>query len=121
MVLLLVVVEAARGTRLSRIDVAIVLALAAAGIYGSFAYSLPELMGQSEEVRHGTDVVAARMLHLDLVRAADPAKRGCRRLVPRSVGELLELPRGGAVLRAGGDTPIALRRFADRAVVPIGS
>ena len=188
MVLLLVVVEAARGARLSRIGVAIVLALAAAGIvgnlprfregrdgivyhstrgraytaamelaganadpafdpvaatpdvatagvlnfsvgqhlelterYGSFAYSLPKLMEQSEEVRHGTDVVAARMLHLHLVRTTDPGNHGCSHLGPRSVGELLELPRGGAVLRAGGNTPVSLRRFADQAVVPIGN
>jgi hypothetical protein len=187
-VLLLVVVEAARGARLSRIGVAIVLALAAAGIvgnlprfregrdgivyhstrgraytaamelaganadpafdpvaatpnvatagvlnfsvgqhlelterYGSFAYSLPELMEQSEEVRHGTDVVAARMLHLHLARATVSGNRGCSHLGRRSVGELFELPRGGAVLRAGGDTPVSLRRFADRAVVPIGN
>jgi hypothetical protein len=88
--------------------------------FGSLAYSLPELMAQSEEIRHATDVVAVRMLQLEVTQAAHIPRRGCFRLDPASAGEIAVLPRGGAIVRAAEATPLALRRFANKAVVPVG-
>jgi hypothetical protein len=88
--------------------------------YGSFAYSLPELYAQSEEVRHGADEVMTSMLRLQLTDVPSLSRRSCFGVESAGAGELVELPRGGAVLSADGDTPVSLRRFADREVVPLG-
>jgi hypothetical protein len=184
---LLVVVEAARGARLSRIGVILVLAVAGAGIvgnlprfkegrdgivlhstraraytavmdlaganadpdftpavdapevatagvlyfsvsqyfqlesrYGTFAYSVSELMAQSEEVRNGADTIAVDILGLGLQSAPRMPARGCAAFNTGGEGGFVDLPRGGAIVRASTDTPAALRRFADETVVPVG-
>jgi len=88
--------------------------------YGPFGDSPRQITERSEEIRHGADLVAASMLDLRLAPAARLPDRGCFRAVPAPAGELVVLPRGGAVLHASGDTPVELRRFAARGAVPLG-
>lgn len=185
--LLLVVVEAARGVRLSHLGVVLVLAVAMAGIvgnlprfkegrdgivlhstrgrayttvmdlagananpnfvpavdapevatagvlyfsvaqyfelasrYDTFAYSLPELMSQDEEVRDGADVIAVDILRLHLKRVRHLPTHGCSDFHTGEGGGYLDLPRGGAIVQSSDATPVALRRFADKLVVPLG-
>jgi hypothetical protein len=88
--------------------------------YGPFGYSPRQIMEQSEEIRHGSDLVAISMLGLRLAPAPRLPDGGCFRTAPTQAGELVVLPGGGAVLRASGDTPVEVRRFANREVVPLG-
>jgi hypothetical protein len=187
LVLVLVVVEFARGVRLSRLGVTLVLAVAVAGVignlprfkegrdgivlhstrarayttvmdlagananpnfvpavdapevatagvlyfsvaqyfelasrYDTFAYSLPELMSQDEEVRGGADVIAVDILRLHLKRVRRLPTHGCKNFHTSEGGGYLDLPRGGAIVQSSDATPVALRRVADKLVVPLG-
>lgn len=88
--------------------------------YGPFGDSPRQIMEEDEEIRHGADLVAVSMLGLRLTPAAALPDRGCFRAAPAAAGELVVLPRGGAVLHASGETPVELRRFAGREAVPLG-
>jgi hypothetical protein len=88
--------------------------------YDTFAYSVPELRQQDEEVRYGADTVSARILALELGKATRLPGRGCEAFQTGTDGGFVELPRGRVLFEASDDTRVALRRFADRSVVPIG-
>jgi len=94
--------------------------------YGSGAYSLAELQRQDEGVREAADRGLADALELRL--EASPAGLrggGCkvaRRDVP-GVGVLVDLPPGGAALRARGPSfgALTLGRFGDLPSAELGS
>lgn len=80
--------------------------------YGSVAYSPSELRAQSEEVRVEADRVAVRSLQLRVEPVAASRIGRCRQIVAAASGDFA-LPRGGVVLVPGGDSALALRRWAD--------
>jgi hypothetical protein len=88
--------------------------------YNTFAYSVPELTRQDEEVRSGADVIAVRILDLHLQKAPRLPRSGCDDFRTGEGGGFLNLPRGGAIVQSSATTPAAVRRFADRLVVPLG-
>lgn len=95
--------------------------LEAARRFGSPALSVEELRSQPDGVRARADAALAANLELALEPVAGPA-RGCRRVEgTRGTGTEVELPRGGAVLRASeGPVPVRLRRFADSLEPEVG-
>ena len=94
--------------------------------YGSAAYPLAELQRQGEEVREAADRGLADALELRL-EASRPAVRadGCEMVSGDTPGMavLVDLPRGGAALRARGPTAagLTLGRFGELPSVELGS
>jgi hypothetical protein len=81
--------------------------------YGGFGYSPERILEQNDEIRHGSDEVLVGMLRLGLVPASEGSGGGgCSTAKTSGGGLKMTLPRGGALLRAGEDTPVFLRRFA---------
>ncbi|MGH2961135.1 MAG: hypothetical protein ACRDL3_02930 [Solirubrobacterales bacterium] len=95
--------------------------LAAAERFGSPAYSLEELRAQDERVRRGADAVLTRALDLRLEPAEPDARPpGCREPATGEALRSIDLPRGGALLRAERDAQMALARFADLPFFGVG-
>jgi hypothetical protein len=88
--------------------------------YGKLGYLPSQILEQNAEIRHGSDEVMVRMLDLKLMPSDHPDRRRCHTR-PAGAGEEVKLPGGGAFLRADGATTVALRRFSDRAWVPVGT
>jgi hypothetical protein len=94
--------------------------------YGSAAYSLAELQRQGEDVREAADRGLTDALQLRL-EASRPAVRSdrCEVVFGDTPGAavLVDLPRGGAALRARGPSAAALTlgRFADLPSAELGS
>jgi hypothetical protein len=89
--------------------------------WGSPAYTPAELASSSEESRVAADKVFAAALNVKLASAAAGLRpRGCR---PLAQGSPVQLPPGGAVLRATSGRPkLALRRYSQTDwPVPLGS
>jgi hypothetical protein len=90
---------------------------------GSFAFSLPELRSQPEEVREQADSTLVKAFRLGLTNVpSTPAGKRCRRLrgnldVPRR----LTLRPPGVLLRSSSPEKVTLGRFADTATVEVGS
>jgi hypothetical protein len=93
--------------------------LAAVDRNGSFAFSLPQLREQPEDVREVADSTLAQALGLRLEPARSAgALTGCRR-VPASTPIVLRPP--GVLLRAVGTERVTLRRFAAVPTARVGS
>jgi hypothetical protein len=88
--------------------------------YGSFAYSVPELIAQDERLRNGADVVAVDILGLRLQSIPRLPRHGCSAYNTGRAGGFVPLPRDGAIMQSSDDTRVSLRRFADKLVVPLG-
>jgi hypothetical protein len=90
---------------------------------GSFAFSVPELLAQSEPNREAADsiLVQAQRLGLAPVSGRGPA-RGCHRVSaePGAPVELTVRP-PGVILRSPRTAPVTLGRFADTPTVAIGT
>lgn len=90
--------------------------------YGSAADSIPQLRDQDESVRERADIIAVKALRLRLSGAPETQLRGCRRVSAAGAEAVeLPLPRGGAVLRPGRDSEIAVRRWGDEFAAGLGS
>jgi hypothetical protein len=89
--------------------------------FGSPAFSLPELRGQTEPVREKVDSELADNLGLGLQPSGGAAGH-CRRISGnRGEGTSFKLAPGGAVLRASGaPAPLLLRRFGTAFSVDAG-
>ena len=85
--------------------------------YGGFGYSPAQILEQNDEIRHGSDEVLIGMLRLDL-SPADRTARNCTQVNASGAG--VELPPGGAILRAAETTPVSLRRFSPSQGVEMG-
>jgi len=97
--------------------------LAAAARIGSPAYSLAELVGQPEGVRHDTDteLVAALRIVISPHSRGEPVS-SCRHLVGGGRPSLtFQVPPEGVMLRSATAVQVALRRFASGSTVPVGS
>lgn len=86
---------------------------------GSFAFSLPELRGQSEGLREFADrtLVGAERLHLTPAESGSRTG-GCRRI--RDPG-LVTVRSPGVLLRSAGERSVTLGRFGDLPVTDVGS
>jgi hypothetical protein len=89
--------------------------------YGSSAYSISQLLGQSEAVREQADAIAVKILRLHLAPAPDARTGQCRKIGGAAAPTEIALPRGGAVLVADRDSPVTLRRWADDFAASIGN
>lgn len=88
---------------------------------GPLGYSPARILELGEDIRHGSDEVMIKMLQVGLAPAERPSGSGrCSTVRPRDGGVRVALPRGGAILRAGGTTPVSLRRFGQETQVGIG-
>jgi hypothetical protein len=99
--------------------------LAAVDRYGSPAFSLAEVEGQSETVRQGADRVLAEALELRMTTSRRQlTPEGCRRIHSDAGGPIaFELPAGGATIRARPSVPakVTVGRFADSPSVQLGT
>jgi hypothetical protein len=90
---------------------------------GSFAFTVPELVAQSEQNREAADstVVAAERLALAPASGRVPA-RGCRRLSAEGGAPVeLTVRSPGVILRSSRTSPVTLGRFADTPTVAVGT
>lgn len=87
---------------------------------GPLGYSPSKILELGEDIRHGSDEVMIVMLGLGLKPQSGEPPHNCFKVSPRTAGDRVPLPRGGAVLRAGKSTPVSLRRFAASSEVEIG-
>lgn len=86
---------------------------------GSFAYTVPELLGQAEGDREGADATIAGAERI----ALGPASRatgsgGCQTL---AAGGTATLGPPGVVMRTSTDATVTLGRFADNPTVDLGT
>lgn len=98
--------------------------LAGVDRYGhSPAYTIDELSGRSEEVRHGADDVLVKALALrPTAPRGHAASAGCWTVRPNRDGvpTPFELPVAGVVLDGPQPATVHVRRFADRTFVEVG-
>jgi hypothetical protein len=101
--------------------------LAVVDRYGSLGFSAAELQRQGEGVRQFADRLLASALRVRLEESVSKRpSRGCETVRsdgPGGESVPVEIPPGGAILRAVGDrqASVALRRFADVAAAEIGT
>jgi hypothetical protein len=86
--------------------------------YGSSADSIPQLLGQSEDVREKADAIAVKVLGLRLTPAA--VARRCRRIGGGAATTEIVLPRGGAMLKPARDSAVTLRRWSNDFAAGVG-
>ena len=89
--------------------------------FGSPAFSLASLRSQSEPIRERVDGILAENLGLHLQPSSLPSTP-CRSIKGRPGRAVsFELPSGGVVLKAGGESgPLTLRRFGSSFTVQAG-
>jgi hypothetical protein len=88
--------------------------------YGPLGDSPSEIEAQNAEIRHGSDEVMTRLLELKLAPTGGFDPRRCRTMQAAGPGQI-QLPKGGAILRADTSTPVVLRRFSEDEWVPVGT
>lgn len=82
--------------------------------YGSFAAPSTALSEEPAAIRESIDTNLVRILDIHPERGQDVEARGCAKLSARGGGPTeVDLPVGGAIMRARSDARIGLRRFAE--------
>lgn len=87
---------------------------------GPLGDSPEQVLELGDDIREGADEVMVRMLRLEISPALGRPPRDCAAVSPAAAHDGVRLPPGGAVLSATGDTPVLLRRFAERPHVEVG-
>jgi hypothetical protein len=97
--------------------------LAAVDRNGSFAFSLPELRGQSESVRELADSTVSSALRLTIAASpAPPPRQKCLRLGGHGPGPVvLTLRPPGVLLRSASAAAVTLNRFAAFPTARVGN